>query len=165
MMNKLFTGVFTGLLLSQAAFADAPAVYRDDVIAIPGGAVIDANGAAFYRNIELVDTGGGNFRIAAAELAELADVERVEVTVAGQTGQAEVNVQGTKSPCVEVLEPAVSRVGNEFIAVLPVSEPETDVCILMLEEFTFNFDLEVGDLEPGTYTIVVNGVEDEFLVQ
>jgi hypothetical protein len=36
----------------------------------------------------------------------------------------DVTVDGSKSACVEIMEPAISRQGNEFIAVLPGSEDE-----------------------------------------
>ena len=102
----------------------------------------------------------GGFRVVAAEPAELADVESVEVFVAED--EADVVVRGTKSSCVEILEPAVSYQDGRFIAVLPESKPASDVCIAIAEQYEFTFQLDTSELESGSYTLVVNGVEEAF---
>jgi hypothetical protein len=171
MMMKLVTGMFSGLVLSQTVLAEPPAVYQDGVLTIHGGAVINAEGFnTYYRNIQLQADETGAFRIVGVEAAELADVETVNVLVTeNEMSEVEVVVSGTKSACVEIEEPAVAQFAQTFVAVLPESEPESDVCIQsevnVAEDYEFSFPLDVSGVEGGDYTIVVNGVEAEFSIE
>jgi hypothetical protein len=159
-MYKLMTGMFSGIVLSQAVLAAPPAVYRDGALHIYGAAMISEEGSTYYSYARLESDEAGNFRIVEALPAELADVETVEVVVT--EAEVEAVVQGTKSACVEILEPAVSYQEGVFTAALPVSEPESDVCIEIAEEYVYEFPLDVSELESGVYTLIVNGVEAQF---
>lgn len=160
-MVKGMLGLLSGLLLSPMTLAEPPAVYRDGILTIPGGALIDESGATFYyRNIQLQGDATGGFQVIAAQPAELAEVTAAQVIVEG--GEAEAVVQGTKSACVSILEPAISYDDGIFLAVLPESEPISDTCILVLENFETRFALPVSGLESGSYTLLVNGLSAEF---
>lgn len=164
-MIRSMTATLTALLLSQAVSAQGSAVYRDEVITIPSGTVITSDGVAHFRDIRLIEQEDGSFRVAAAERGEIAEVDSVEVNpLAGD--EVEVTVKGAKSSaCVELLEPTVSFKDDTFTVVLAESKPTSEVCILILEYYEERFTLDVSELEPGSYTVDVNGVEEEFTLQ
>jgi hypothetical protein len=137
-------------------------IYRDHVLTIPHGTVIDEHGAVHYRNIQLVEVGPNTFQVASAEQGLLASVDSVEVFSDG-SGKVEVVVEGAQSTaCVDILDPVVSFKDDVFTVVLAETAPESDVCIMMLVYYESVFELETGDLEAGEYSVVVNGVEASF---
>ncbi len=190
--SKMMMGFASGLLLGQAALAEVPdattqrvgevttqvivgermplvldrpssAVYRDKVITIPHGAVFDEAGVTHYRDIQLVEVAEGTFQVADAQPGRLAEVDSVDILIDQASGEVEVVIEGAQSSaCVTILDPIVSVKGNEIDVVLAESKPEGDVCIMMLVFYKQSFTLQAGELEPGNYKVVVNGVEAGF---
>lgn len=162
-MKKLTTLILAPLLCSQGLLAQPSALYRDQVLGIPGGALIDEGGAAYYRDIQLIEDGAGNFRIVHAEPTALAQVDRVNV--AQRDGEVHIEVAGTMAtPCTELLDPIVSVKEQAVTVVLPETRPTSDYCILMLEAFETSFPLKAGELSPGRYSLEVNGLRSEFVI-
>lgn len=162
-MIKLLTGM-VGTLLACQAMAQSSAVYMDDAINISLGAVVTEGDVTAYRDIRLVNEGNGLFRLAAAEPAEVATIDSIAVSefIDADRRSIEVVVEGHKSvPCVEVLEPMVNQVDDTFHVVLAESE-QMGVCAQVLTPFETSFTLDVSDLGVGTYTVNVNGVEEDF---
>lgn len=161
------TGIIalTGLLLAQAASAD-PAVYQDNVLSIPTGAMIREDGSAFYYgDILLRNDGEGGFHLVQADAKPLVHVESVDALIMESFPvQVSVRVEGFKSvPCVELLPAAVSRVENTFTVVLAETElGPAESCIAVIDPFETSIPLDVEGLEAGDYTVIVNGVEATF---
>lgn len=149
----------------QSVAAQTSAVYEDEVLTVPAGAVIDGEEATFYRNIRLEAQSDGSFRVADLEEANLALVDAVAVSSPTENA-VEVTVQGrTSTPCVEVLDPAISRQEEGFRVVLGESASSSETCIEMLEPFETTFRLDTGGLEPGTHTVRVNDEEGQFTLE
>lgn len=163
-IRPLLAAFIPGLLACQCVLAEeTSAVYRDKVLSIPNGTVISDDGSVHYRNIRMVETEDGTFRVTAAQKGEIASVDEVSVHVDPATGIVQVTAEGAKSSaCVDLLEPVVSRKDNEFTVVLAETPPKSDVCILILEFFEETFEIDGTELEPGHYTVEVNGAEAEF---
>lgn len=162
-MNKLFLGVFV-LVLTQSLFGQ-PAIYQDNLLTIPQGAIIDADNPAYYKNIILSNDGNGNFTLIAAQNRNLVVVDSVDVLILESFPvQVWVAISGSKSvPCVELETPAVSRKGSLFTVVLAETQlAPVEFCIDIIGQFETSVALDVLGLEAGTYMVRVNGMEAEF---
>lgn len=164
----LFAGV------CQSVAAQTSAVYEDEVLTVPAGAVIDGEEATFYRNIRLEAQSDGSFRVADLEEANLALVDSVDPVVdsldpmvsSTTENVVEVTVQGrTSTPCVDVLDPAISRQEDGFRVVLGESASSSQTCVEKLEPFEITFRLDTSGLEPGTHTVRVNDEEGQFTLE
>ncbi len=68
-----------------------------------------------------------------------------------------VRIQGMlPNMCTNLLNASFSRDGNSFIVTLP-TETIGDVCAEVARSFTYTLLLANPDLEPGLYTVIVNG--------
>lgn len=166
-MNKITcVGMVLGVLLSAQLSGAQPAIYRDNALSIPAGALIREDGSTFYfADIVLEKDGEGNFHVAQANARSLVAVDLVEVQMTGDFPvEVSLLVEGTKSvPCVELEPAAVSREGHEFTVVLAETKLGPDEsCITVIDPFDTTIPLDVEGLEAGEYTVNVNGVEVSF---
>jgi hypothetical protein len=101
-----------------------------------------------------------------APLIGRAPVEKVTVTVqAGPAAQVEVLAAGElPDACTQIGEAVQSREGAVFQVSLMTVRAADMVCAQMLQPYAFGLSLDAPDLEPGTYTVSVNGVSAEFTV-
>ena len=163
-MRKFYNHLVLILLLafSVSGFGQT-AIYSEDILLIPQGAIFDEEeGHSFYQNIELRYTGEGGFTLHSAEPMDLVQVESVDVLVMESFPvQVSVSVNGHLSvPCVELLDPAISMKGNVFTVLLAETRlGPAQTCIQTIEPFEKSIALEVLDLPAGTYSVVVNGLE------
>lgn len=155
-------------LLAQAACAQ-PAIYRDDALAIPHGAVVTGDGEGqYYADIVLRQDGAGGLLIAEADAKPLVAVDSVDVLLLESFPlQVQLAVEGYKSvPCVTLLPPAVSRAGDTFTVLLAESElGPAESCIAIIDPFSITIPLDVLGMEAGDYRVLVNGVEAGFTLQ
>lgn len=165
MKKCVMTAVLATLAFSHALLADqGAAVYRDNVLTIPSGVIIDDHGVTPVRGVTLVQEEDGRFSVAGASEGKLADVDTVTAEVAGDHDErVRVTAAGYQSSaCVDILEPAIVRDENVFSVVLSESAQWSDVCILIMKSYEKTFHLDVRGLDAGTYIVDVNGVETEF---
>ena len=158
----LLTAVCCQSVLAQ------PAVYKDQVLTIPQGAVIGTDDVTYFESIELQATDDGSFVLVAAEQRSLVYVDSVDVVIMESFPvQVSVTVSGNKSvPCVELLTPAISYKENTFTIALAESQlGPAETCIAVLDPFETTFALDVKGLAAGDYQVNVNGVTTEFSLQ
>jgi inhibitor of cysteine peptidase len=77
--------------------------------------------------------------------------------------QVMVQVQGyLPDPCYETQDPVIERDGNRFVVEI-IGKRETDaVCAQVIQPYEESINL--GPVDPGDYTVEVNGVVKEFRV-
>ncbi|HEX6385269.1 MAG TPA: hypothetical protein VF177_11410 [Anaerolineae bacterium] len=80
------------------------------------------------------------------------EAEEIQVTVSGNLGD----------PCTEIDDIIQGREGNVFLITITTRRPADVVCAQVLEPFEEVVTLDVDGLEPGTYTVNVNGVQAIF---
>lgn len=155
------------LVGSQLVLAQ-PALYKDQVLTIPQGAVMDGTGTTYFESIQLQENDQGNFVLVAAEERSLATVESLDVQVMESLPlQVSVSVAGyTPTPCNKLLTPAVLYKDNSFTVALAYSSlGPAESCIAVIEPFETSVALDVEGLLAGTYTVTVNGQQTEFTLQ
>lgn len=155
------------LVGSQLVLAQ-PALYKDQVLTIPQGAMMDSTGTTYFESIQLQANDEGNFVLIAADPRGLATVESLEVMVMESLPlQVSVAVAGyTPTPCNELLTPAVFYEDNSFTVALAYSElGPAESCIAVIEPFETTVPLQVEGLTAGTYQVSVNGQQTEFTLQ
>ena len=163
-MKRVITGLLASALLAQAAAAQEAAVLQSNELKIPGAALIEDYGVAYYSDIRLIRTGPRSFTVVEAHQANLAGIDSVEV-LPGNGESVEVVASGTKSTtCVDLLPPVISRDGNTFKVVLAEDLDPAAICIMMLGSHETQFSLDTKDLPPGDYRVEVNQVEAEFSI-
>ena len=93
-----------------------------------------------------------------------APVEKVVINVqAGPPAQVEVLAAGElPDACTQISEAVQSREGAVFQVSLMTVRAADLACAQMLQPYEFSLSLDAPDLEPGTYTVAVNGVSAEF---
>jgi hypothetical protein len=132
---------------------------------ISEGAVITDGSNSYFRDITLAYDGNGGLIITGANSMPLVQVDSVDILVMESFPvQISAAVSGNLSvPCVQLLDPAVSFMGNTFIVVLAESTSGPgESCIALIEPFETSIPLDVLDLPAGTYTVDVNGVVSDF---
>ncbi len=144
-------------------------VIREEQLVIPlgfaprGGFVVELNGVEVaFGEDETVTSEPGTDALERGPVM----VDRVEVRVGGETGrQVVVEVQGVlPDACAELAEqPSVSVVERRVSVLLEWERPRGLMCAQVLRPFTTTINL--GELEPGSYTLVVDGVETTFEVE
>jgi hypothetical protein len=162
-----FCAAICTLALSGSALADT-AIYRDDKLMIPAGAVINASGQFYYKDIVLQADANGRLRVMAASPRPLVYIDSVNATVVEtQTVRSvEISIAGNKSvPCVSLEEVAVSRKDAVFtVLVAETVMGPAESCIAIVSPFDLNVPLDVSGLPAGTYKVVVNGEEASFVL-
>lgn len=162
-MNGFKKLLATGLVLGfgHAAWAEqAPLILRDNVLTIPQAVIVDGDSVSHFRNIELAQDAGGNFTVVSAEDGSLANIESVEIL--RDDHRIDVLAKGWRSACVSIMPGAVSRKGNEFVIAIAESKPTGDVCIAVAIPFYTITRLTADVLQPGEYSVSVNGVKTDF---
>ena len=162
-MKKVVAVLALALGLSAAAAA-APAVFENGVLEVGDGVVLGAGGDLIYKNIRLQADSSRNFRVVSAEPRNLATVESVEVFVLDGFPVQAVQVEGHISmSCLDLEEPIALRRDETFVIYLPETPLDPlALCAAVIEPFSVTLPLDVSGLEPGDYTVRVNGVEAEF---
>lgn len=144
------------------------AIYRDDKLMIPSGAVITASGQFYYKDIVLQADANGRLRVLAASPRPLVYIDSVNATVVEtqDVRSVEIAIAGNKSvPCVSLEEVAVSRKDAVFtVLVAETVMGPAESCIAMVSPFDINVPLDVTGLPAGTYKVVVNGKEASFVL-
>lgn len=151
--------------LNFATVQAEPAIYKEEVLMIPSGAVITTDDQSYFRDIRLVRESDGRFQVISASSRNLATVEVVEALILESFPvQVNLQVRGYKSlPCVGFEETAISQTGNRFDVVLAETKlGPAETCIAVIDPFETNIPLDVRGLSAGTYTVNVNGVESIF---
>ena len=136
------------LVGSQLVLAQ-PALYKDEVLTIPQGAVVDGSETTYFENIQLQTNDQGNFVLIAADPRALVAVDSVEAMVVESLSvQVSVAVSGNKSvPCVDLLTPLVAYADNSFVVTLAESAlGPAETCITVLEPFETSVALDVEGL-------------------
>lgn len=93
-----------------------------------------------------------------------ARVDNVEVLVTpGNPPQVNIVAKGDlPNPCTQVDEIQSRRQTDTFYFTITAVKPHDAVCTQQIVSFEEVFPLGVGELETGTYTVNVNGVESQF---
>jgi len=164
MRKSVMVALVLAMGIIHVALAQEAAVYRDKVLTIPSGVIIDDQGVTAVRDVTLIQEEDGRFRVDETGEGQLAEVDSVTVTSVESTeDRVKVTAEGYQSSaCVDILMPAMVRDDNVFSVVLSESAQWSDVCILIMKRYEKSFPLDVRGLEPGTYLVIVNGVEAEF---
>ncbi len=157
-MRKL--GIAIGLSLLAIECNAETATFANEQLTVPAVAVVDSTSGHYFANIQLRHEGEGMFRLVTAETRSLVQVEQIHIALHETTPrQAVVSIEGFKSvPCVELLEAAVAREGEQFTILLAESElgPE-ETCIAIPELITEAVTLDLTAVPAGDYTVSVNG--------
>lgn len=153
-------------VLGQPQILQTTPVYRDGVLTIPEGTLVDESGAHAFRDIVLLEEDDGRFTLVASDDGVLAYVEDITIESNDEnTDTLLVTVVGnTPTPCMHLLPPSISVEGNNIMVVLPVSRPTEDACVQVLEPFETNFTVPTSELDAGEYTLIINGEEATFIV-
>lgn len=155
------------LALSGSVLADA-AIYRDDKLLIPAGAVINASGQFYYKDIVLQANANGSLKVLSASPRPLVHVDSVNPTVVEtqDSRSVEVAIAGNKSvPCVSLEQVAVSRKDAVFtVLVAETVMGPAESCIAIVSPFDIKVPLDVSGLRAGTYKVVANGKEATFVL-
>jgi hypothetical protein len=93
----------------------------------------------------------------------IANVETVEVELVElETAARSVVAEGSHpDPCTEIHEVTLVRRGSTFQFAVSTFRPPGS-CAAVATPFAEALPLDVADLPPGTYTVVVNGASAEF---
>ena len=168
-MKQFFMLVVTAMMIPFALGQSA--TFTNNILTVPGVGVVDGDTSSFYADVELSYEGDGMFRITEAQDRSLVAIEEISVSILESFPvQVSVNVDGYKSvPCVELLEPAVTRDGNNFTVILAESQlgpaDEQQTCIAVTDPFTTSISLDVLGLGAGTYNVKVNDVITDFTLE
>jgi hypothetical protein len=163
----LFAGAAPLLALCTAASA-APAIYRDNVMTIDAGALIQGNNRHYYGDIELQADASGKLMVKSATRLPLVYVDSViaDVVEADAERSVTLTIAGNKSvPCVALKDAAVSYKDKVFTVLLAetVMGP-AESCIAVLDPFEVEVPLDIHALDSGTYTVEVNGDSSSFVL-
>jgi hypothetical protein len=160
-MNRKQNVFVAAALLSSAGFANAaPAIYQDGALTIPNGAIITEHREDYFTNIVLSTDSQGRLSIVAATRATPAFVEDVEAVVEENTVTLEV-AGFLSTPCNALLEPAVAETDDGFVVLLAQS-PSTATCAQVTQPFSTDVEIDVSDLDAGSYEVRVNDLELTF---
>jgi len=166
MMKTFAYTLVTSLGATAAADAAVP-IYRDRTLTLQEALVIEEGGPGYYRNVRLAAGADGQFTVVAAESRNLALVHDVTLLMtAGLPPTLAVEVSGEVSrSCLALETPLVSRQGRRFTIALAETRYDPAIqCFSPHTDFRLNIPLDLQDLEPGAYTVAVNGVERQFLL-
>jgi hypothetical protein len=155
------------LTLSTLSLAQTP-VYRDGILSIPAGAVLNASGQFYYKDIQLQADSAGRLKVLAASPRPLVYIDSANPTVTETQDSREVTlaIAGNKSvPCVALEPVAISRKADTFtILVAETVQGPAESCIAVLSPFEITVPLDVSGLPAGTYKVVVNDQQTSFVL-
>lgn len=154
------------LLLFPMAITAQPAIFVDGIFTIPQAAIPSNTGSSYFTNVQLADDGKGGLLVVGAEQRTLANVTDLSITTknilsigATQRFRVVTIVSETLLSCLSILTPAVSQRDQTFTIVVAESEPGSGFCQSTVGIIESTVDLDVTDLEAGTYTVIVNDKE------
>ena len=153
--------VFAAQILAQ------PAMLRDNILTIPLAASLDGDSPVCYANVQLNANADGSLTVVGGEQQSLVAVDTMQIMLMESFPvQVSASVSGNKSvPCVNLLPAAVSRKGSVFTVVMAETLlGPAETCIAVLEPFETRVSLDVLGLSAGTYTVIVNGLSAEFIL-
>lgn len=93
-----------------------------------------------------------------------APVSRVTVNVTDDLAVEVLAAGDLPDACTQISAATQQRQGAVFQVSLATVRAADVVCAQMLQPFEYGLSLNAPDLEPGTYTVVVNGVSAEFVI-
>lgn len=165
-LKPLILAAGCGLLAASAGVMADPAIYRDNVMVIDSGALINGSTQEYYGDITLQTDASGKLKITSATRLPLVYIDTVDAAVVEGDGERSVTltIAGNKSvPCVTLKDPAISYKDEVFTVVLAetVMGP-AESCIAVLDPFEIDVELDVSELDSGTYTVEVNGEASSF---
>ncbi|MCS7051538.1 MAG: hypothetical protein NZL87_07980 [Thermomicrobium sp.] len=144
-------------------------VVREEQLVVPLGFAVSGGFIVELNGVEVTPGEGENVKgepgSGALEYGP-AFVEQVEVRVGeGAARRVVVEVRGSlPDACSELAsEPAITIVGHRITIMLEWERPRELVCAQVLRPFSTAVDL--GELQPGSYTLVVNDLETTFTVE
>lgn len=92
-------------------------------------------------------------------------IESVEIIV-GNDGQVQAVVSGNlPDGCTKLHEITVEQEAQEFVLSIVTRREQDVVCTMALVPFEETVDLDVEDLEPGTYTVIAQDQEATFSIE
>lgn len=149
-------------LLGLAAITQAdPAVYRDSVMTIDSGVLINGSIQQYYTDIVLKADATGKLRIDSANQLPLVHIDDVTPVVVENANERSVTltITGYKSvPCVSLADVAVSYQNKAFtVLVAETLMGPAESCIAMIDPFEIEQPLDVSELPKGVYHTLVNG--------
>lgn len=166
MKYKVIVAAFMlGAGLLSSTVAEEPVVFREQTLHIPHGLVVADSGLQFFQDIRLLEQEDGSLVVDSASEGVLAGIDAVDVVEGDGEGTMDVVVQGNLStPCDSLRDPMIQREGTLFGIVLAQenTKEENEVCAQVLDPFETVVTLDVSELEPGDYTVNVNGEEAGF---
>ena len=100
-------------------------------------------------------------------LERVALVESIEVRILESLPvQVDVVIEGNfRDGCSEIGEITQDVQDGRIAITVTTWRPEDAMCTQALEPFTETYRLDLEGIEPGTYTVDVNGVEEELVVE
>jgi hypothetical protein len=163
----LATTVLSLLAVSTGSLAQTP-VYQDGILSIPAGALLNASGQYYYKDIQLQADAAGRLKVLAASPRPLAYVDSVtpSVTETQDSRQVTLRIAGNKSvPCVALEPVAISRKADTFtLLVAETVQGPAESCIAVLAPFEITVPLDVSGLAAGSYKVVVNDEQTTFVL-
>lgn len=97
----------------------------------------------------------------------LASVNEVEIlAIDNESSTVEISVSGDLSDaCTEIKDITKSQAGTTFTVKITTIRPEDVLCAQVITPFEEVIDLDTTGLEPGIYTVDVNGVTKAFTLK
>jgi hypothetical protein len=110
------------------------------------------------------DTEGDNSTPGDEYQVERVTIENVDVLIAeSYPVQVFVHVRGyMPDPCWEAQPPDITEDGARIDIEILAERKTDEICVQVIQDYEENIAL--GTMEPGTYTVSINGVEREFEV-
>jgi hypothetical protein len=163
MKNALRTSLVLACLLAsglQSVQVQAePAFYREGLLELPQGIVIEEGQDQYYSNIRLRTEANGALRIVRAQPRRLITLEALELDrqLAPQP-RLELSIAGYKSmPCVELEPVAIRRIDEVFHVLVAEAAPDPLLlCAQVLTPVELTVELDVAGLADGEYQVRVN---------
>lgn len=142
-----------------------PATFENSIFKIPQGAALIKGEALYYNDIQMAQNDEGNFTLIGAKRSSSVYVDSVSVILTKSLPPlVSLFVRGNKSiPCVELQPPAIFKSSSAFTVALAETSPDpAEMCIQVLAPFETQIPLDITGLDPGTYSVNVNGTKSTF---
>lgn len=163
--SLLLTLGLTSLGTSSVA---QPAIYRDGLLELPQGIVIETGDDQYYSDIRLRADANGALRIVSAEPRPLLTLTELTLDqVYGSTPAVSLQVSGMlPMPCMQLEPLAIRRIGNTFHVLIAQGGPDPlALCAQVLTPVELTVDLDVADLPAGDYVALINNEPMEFTIE
>lgn len=125
----------------------------------PGAYTVDANGVTEQFQVGDGAAPGQGDNV----IAGLANVENIDVTV--QESSLQVVVSGNlQDGCTEIADITRERQEDIFVISITTARPADQICTQALVPYEETITIDTTNLQPGTYTVNVNNVREQFQV-